>query len=394
MKILISSTAYPPYINGVTTATANLAQALSTHHSIAILSATDSKQPQVKSLNHHLKLFLFPGVNFKLRSKLTVPYPYPKKIKTIIQTFKPDIIHLQDFSPLGLSALSVAHELHIPIIFTHHFTAEFIVKTIITNKALSHKLSQNLTTQQLIYRLVNLFYNQCQLVTVPNQNLIPYFKAAKLKTPIISISNGIITQNFTRKIKLSQIIKQYRLTGTKIILFVGRLDADKNLEILIEAFKSIHRQNPDTNLIIVGQGNQKSQLVKQVKQSQLESCVRFLPPINNQSQALSHLYNAACLFVNPSIIENQSVSFIEAFAAGLPIVSADHSLQRNFIRPNQNGLVAESNNPAAFAVAIQKLLSDQKLYQQISRHNRRTAKQYDISITSQKYLSAYRSLLT
>ena len=74
-------------------------------------------------------------------------------------------------------------------------------------------------------------------------------------------------------------------------------------------------------------------------------------------------------------------------------MAADHRLQNDFIKQNQNGLIAEPNNPAAFATAVQKLLSDQKLYHQISRNNRHKAKQYDISLTSQQYLSAYYSLL-
>jgi len=393
MKIFISSTGYPPYISGVATATANLAQSLARRHQVTVLSSTTVKKPHTQLINSNLTLHLFPGVNFHQRASLTIPYPYPKKIKNLILSIQPDIIHLQDFSPLGLSALALANEINIPAVITHHFTAEFVFKTIITDKRISDLLCQNSTTKQLIYWLANLIYNKSQLITVPNPQLIPLFKTAGLKTPIISIPNGIITKNFQFKTSFSQLKQQYHLTGSKYILFVGRLDSDKNLEILISAFKLLTHSHPDVNLLIVGEGNQQTALLKQIKKLKLSSKTFLLGKIDNQTKSLSHLYNTASVFVNPSIIENQSVSFIEAFSAGLPIVAANHPLQTDFIKNKINGLLAKSNNPTSFAQAIKQILSDSSLASTISRNNRLKAKDFDIDKTSQQYLQAYKSLL-
>lgn len=393
MRILIVSTSYPPYMSGLATATANLGLELSKKHSVAIISSSTTKRAQTNKVNKNLTVYLMPSFRFNNKTQLTLAYPQPKKIEKLIQEFQPNVIHLQDFSPICLSALSIGKESNIPVVITHHFTAEYVVASLIPTKFFSQRLSQSQLTKKLIYRLTNSIYNRCDLITVPNSSLIPFFKTAKLKKDIISAPNGIYTKQFQVKTKFKSIQSKYQITQSRFILFVGRLDQDKNLKLLVEAFKPIHQHNPNTALIFVGEGRQKSKILKLAKKLGLADSVYLLGRINNQKKALSHLYNAASIFANPSIIENQSVSFIESLAAGLPIVASDSPIQASFIKPGKNGLLFESNNPAALATCLQILLKDKKLYQSISRNNLKLARQFDISSTSQLYLKAYQSLL-
>ncbi len=392
MKILIVSAAYPPYISGVATATANLANWLSRSHQIALIAGGNYKTPQRKKINNNFTLYLFPGVQIRRqKASLTIPYPYPKKILSLITAFAPDVIHLQDVTPMSLAALNLARKLKIPAVMTHHFTAEFIVKTLISEPNLSQILSNSRLTQRLIYRLVNLFYNRCDLLTVPNPNLIPYFQRAGLTTPILAIPNGISLKNFRRRTKLKQILARHRIAQSQIILYVGRLEIDKNIDVLMNAFRLVHQYNQDTSLVLVGDGNKKTQLLNQAKKLNVGDCVYFLGKIDNSDPALSQLYNAANIFASASIIENQSVAFIEAMAAGLPIVSAKTAISAN---SDLNGLEFEPGNAGALAVCLQKILADQKLRKTISKYNRYAGRQYDIAITSRQYLKAYQSLQT
>lgn len=392
MKILIVSAAYPPYSSGVATATANLADYLSRSHQVALIAGGNYKTPQRKKINNNFTLYLFPGVQIRRQKEaLTISYPYPKKILSLINSFAPDVIHLQDVAPMSLTVLNLARKLKIPAVMTHHFTAEFIVKTLISEPNLSQILSNSHLTQQLIYRLVNLFYNRCDLLTVPNPNLIPYFKRAGLIIPIMAVPNGISLKNFRRRAKLKQVLARYRITQPQIILFVGRLEIDKNLDVLMDAFRLVHQYNQQTCLVLVGDGNKKNQLLSQAKKFNLEDCVYFLGKIDNSDSALSHLYNAASVFASASIIENQSVAFIEAMAAGLPIVSAKTVISVN---SDLNGLGFEPGNAGALAVCLQKILIDQRLRKTINKYNRHTGRQYDIAITSRQYLKAYRTLQT
>ncbi len=393
MRILIVSTSYPPYMSGLATATANLGFELSKNHQLAIISSSPSKKAQIKNINKNLNIYLMPSFGFNNKTQLTLAYPQPKKIESLIQQFQPDIIHLQDFSPICLTALNLGNQLNIPIVMTHHFTAEYVVESLIPTKIISRRLSQSQITKKLIYRLTNPIYNRCDLITVPNPSLIPYFKQAKLKKDIISVPNGIITKNFQTKTRLQSVLKKYKIKQPRLIIFVGRLDLDKNLKLLLEAFAPISQHNPDTALVFVGDGRQKTKLKKMAQKLKINHSVYFPGRIDNQKKSLSHLYNAASIFANPSIVENQSVSFIESLAAGLPIVASDLPIQASFIKPNQNGLLFEPNNKTALATCLQILLKDQKLHHTISNNNLKLAKAFDISCTSRLYLKAYRSLL-
>lgn len=393
MRILIVSTSYPPYMSGLATATANLSLELSKKHQVAVISSSTTKKGYIKIPNSNFTIHLLPSFRFNNKTKLTLAYPQPKKIEKIINQFKPDIIHLQDFSPICLSALNLGKQLKIPVVITHHFTAEYVVESLIPSKIISRRLSQSQITKKLIYRLTNPIYNRCGLVTVPNSSLIPLFKQAKLKQKIISVPNGINTKQFRSKTSLKSIKKQYQITQDKLIIFVGRLDLDKNLKLLIKAFAPINQHNEDSGLVFVGEGRQTTKLKRLAKKLNINHAVYFLGRIDNQKKALSHLYNTAAIFANPSIVENQSVSFIESLAAGLPIVASNLPVQANFIKPGQNGLLFEPNNPIALAACLQTLLISRKLSKTISKNNLKLSRKFDISHTSQLYLKAYHSLL-
>lgn len=393
MRILIGSASYPPYMSGLATATANLGLELSKKHQIAIISGSPTKKGYVKNVNQNLQVHLMASIRFNNKTQLNLAYPQSKKVEALINQFQPQVIHLQDFSPICLSILNIAHKQNIPVVITHHFTSEYVVESLVPSKTISRKLNQSQITKKLIYRLTNPIYNRCDLVTVPNASLIPYFKQAQLKRHIISVPNGINIKKFQAKTKPTSVLNKYQITQSKIILFVGRLDLDKNLQVLVKAFSPIHHHNPDTALVFVGGGRQKKKLVSLAKKLGCNQAVYFLGRIDNQKQALSHLYNAATIFANPSIIENQSVSFIESLASGLPIVASNLPVQASFIKSGQNGLLFEPNNPIALATCLQILLKDTRLASRISKNNLKLAKNFDISRTNQIYLKAYQSLL-
>lgn len=391
MKILLVTSSFPPHYSGVATATINLAEQLAKKHQTAVLTTTVSKENETISLNSNLTVYKVPGIILSRPRSITIPYPYSKSVATIIRRVAPDVIHLQDIGPVCLESFSVGKQLKIPLVITHHFTAEFIIKTILPEGQITHLLSQNDLLKKLIYGLVKFFYNYCSLVTVPNARLIPFFQQAGLQTPIVSIPNGVLLKRFRRRPRLKQVKRRHQITQSKLILNVSRLDADKNLNILIDAFALISRNNPDAALVLVGKGNQKQKLLQQVKALKLNKQVYFLGQIDNHNLHLSELYNSATIFASASIIENQSVAFIEAMTAGLPLVLAKTAISEN---DQIGGLKFEPGNAGALAVCLQQLLSDRKLRQTLGRANRKAGRQYDIAITSRQYLQAYQSLKT
>lgn len=394
MRILIVSTVFPPQLSGVSTMTENLADELSQNHDVELITSSISSR---RTVDFHpgkpYRVHRLSGVPLNPKTNLTITYPHPQKVEAIIRDFKPDVIHLQDPNTISsITAVSIARRLRIPTVVTHHFTAELILKWLVPVRRFSTPLAQNPKLKDPIYRLVNLMYNRCDLVTVPNPVLIPALKNAKLKTPIISIPNGMDIKSFQKRPTDRQYLKQLKLTHP-VILFVGRLDVDKNLDLLLEAVAGIRTQNPLSTLVLVGSGFQEQKLKELTKALHLGHSVRFLGRIDNKSEKLKSLYQEADLFVNPSVIENQSLSFIEAMAAGLPLIAFDTPLYQGFMSHSIHGLLFSPHSASALTAAMQKLISEPKLRHRISLINRKRARRYDIGQVAKQYLAAYQSLL-
>ena len=145
----------------------------------------------------------------------------------------------------------------------------------------------------------------------------------------------------------------------KTIVSVGRLEAQKNQSLLIDAFSMIMDQFPDFRLIIYGEGKLREKLENYIQQKGLQGRV-FLPGAKNGIQDC--IKNAA-LFVLSSDYEGIPNALIEAMAIGLPCVSTDCSPggARALIENEKNGLLVPCDDAEKLASAMNRMLSDRKL---------------------------------
>jgi glycosyltransferase involved in cell wall biosynthesis len=115
-----------------------------------------------------------------------------------------------------------------------------------------------------------------------------------------------------------------RCKGKRIVLFLGRLDEKKGLDLLIAAFANLMRRRPDLHLLIAGPENDDYGLMirRRVLDLRIEDCVTFAGMVTGETKASA--FAAAELFVLPSHSENFGVAVAEAMAAGLPVVVSEH----------------------------------------------------------------------
>jgi len=143
--------------------------------------------------------------------------------------------------------------------------------------------------------------------------------------------------------------------GRKILLAVGRLDAQKGFDWLIEAFYNLSSKHPDWNLVILGEGHLRKTLETQVQQSGLEKYI-FLPGwVGN----LSEWYGSADLYVMSSRFEGFGNTLVEAMAHGLSAVSFDCDTgPGDIIRHEVDGLLVPPGDLASLTAALDRLISD------------------------------------
>ena len=155
----------------------------------------------------------------------------------------------------------------------------------------------------------------------------------------------------------------------KIIVAVGRLYPQKNHKLLIEAFSKIHKKHQDYNLYIFGDGPLKQPLTELIHDLNLEGrCF-----LKGRTEGIVEEMNRAELFCLSSDFEGMSNALIEAVCIGLPIVTTNVSGTEIFLENEKNALIVNIGDTQAFAMAMDRLLSDEKLKKNMSEANKAKA---------------------
>jgi len=180
----------------------------------------------------------------------------------------------------------------------------------------------------------------------------------------------------------------------QLVLFVGRLSAEKNLSHLIEAWPEVLTPHPEAHLVLVGDGgtfrNVEGELKRQVEQRGLQGCVHFMGRVSEVQDYLL----AADLFVLPSITEGMSNALLEAMAVGLPIVATRIAGNLELIQDGTNGRLVDVHDATQLACAIADLLDSPEEACRLGQAARRTIEaRFTIQRTGQTYQALYTELL-
>lgn len=145
----------------------------------------------------------------------------------------------------------------------------------------------------------------------------------------------------------------------KVVITTSRLVPKNGVDILIKAIAEAKKQVPDIQLRIVGDGPERKKLESLVKEEKIQDNVKFLGNISH-AEIPKYLHEAD-VFVRPSRSEGMGVSFVEALAAGLPIIATPVGGILDIIQDEKTGLFCESENPTDCAEKILRLLRDKEL---------------------------------
>lgn len=143
-----------------------------------------------------------------------------------------------------------------------------------------------------------------------------------------------------------------------LVVYVGRLQAYKSVDVLIRAFELLHLAHPQARLVIAGGGEDEGNLKKLTQMLGLTSVVSFLGKIEEELKVF--LMQQAWVFANPSSMEGWGITSIEANACGTPVVASNVPGLRDSVQNPHTGYLVEYGNPAAFAEKIDLLISNSK----------------------------------
>ena len=169
------------------------------------------------------------------------------------------------------------------------------------------------------------------------------------------------------------------------ILFVGRLNKQKGIPRLLRAVKLI-QDKYDIILHIVGEGEEKRTIENIIKKENINNVILHGRVPDN---SLWELYHKSDIFVLPSERESFGIVLLEAMASGLPIIASDIIGIRNVVKDCS---LLVKPNPKNFAIAIEKLIIDEKLKNELKNKGLKRVKKYDWNDVIDKIIKTYKKI--
>ena len=176
-----------------------------------------------------------------------------------------------------------------------------------------------------------------------------------------NVKNKIVIPNAVNK----DIVFPKRGKIEKKIVSVSRLEKQKNIPMLIDAFEKFQTEYPDYKLEIYGKGSLEKKLKSEVKKRKLDDKIVFMEYVNNVAEKIA---NAAC-FVLTSNHEGIPNALIEAMCIGIPCIAteSDGGGVKSLIIDGENGVLIQKGDVASLALSMKKIIKDNKYSDSISK---------------------------
>lgn len=388
MKILIASDLHYPTINGVATFSRNLARGMAARGHEVVVIAPSQTGRRCKEVDGNYVIIRTDSVPFPFYQNFRISLYPALEVKKIINDFDPDIIHIQMLLGIGQATMRYGNKLGIPIVSTNH--------------AMPENLMDNLKLLAPVSRPINYmikaygarFHSKSDIITMPTQSAIDMFvgETDKIKTPIIPVSNGIDLSRFLPTSAPSDVYDRFDIPkDVPIISYIGRLDAEKHLPVLIRAFVQVKKVIPNAHLLVVGHGTEESSLHHLTRHLGISADVTLTGRVSDDD--IVALHKVGTVFCMPSPAELQSIATLEAMASGKPVVAVDAGALGELCQDNRNGFLTEQDDDKAIADGLIRILQDQALREKMGQESLAIAKTHDIETTLDTFEKIYTDLI-
>ena len=335
MNIGIFSDTYTPQVNGVVTVIRTLKSELEKrgHRAYVFTVQHPSAVPEEG-------VFRVKSFQFLNEPQHRIGVFIEKQIIDIARPLNLDIINTHSEFSLLLASRGVSRKLNIPSIHTlHTYYPDYLYYAPLP---LELFFKRNLPT------VIRMAMRKQKCVISPSKKNKLYLESVGIQSPIKVIPNGIdITQFYDRSPELLEQRRALRERfhigeDDELIVFVGRLGVEKNVNTLLDNFKEIYARRPRAKLLLVGDGPDRSALQRHSYNLGVSQAV-FFAGYQQWPNEIKQAYAAADLFMSASHSEVHPITFIEAMASGLPIVAAADSSIEDMVINGQNGYAVEED---------------------------------------------------
>lgn len=375
MHIAIFSESYPPLTNGVAVSVNTLRrELLALGHRVTVVTARHPQtSPDEEGVIRLPSFTWFTARDYPLPQLRPLPHLY-----RFFRENRPDVIHIQIPFLLGVIGLRIGRRYGIPVVAHYHTLYDRYLHYV--------PVAPASLLRSLLWRHLRRFYLLVDATIVPSRFARDYLNRFGVQSSVVEVvPTGV--EFHPASIERDKARACYGLPlDCPIMVYVGRLAREKNLELLVEMLPMLRREVPNALLWLVGSGNAEGALRQRIAQMRLAGAVRLQGRIPHAQ--ISAVYSAADLFVFPSVTETQGLVIWEAQAHGLPCVVVNEGGAPESVRDGVDGLLVP-NDAQTFAQAVIRLLKEEHLRWQMSR-NAMEAERLTPKQMAQRILEVYR----
>ncbi len=386
MRIGIFTDTYPPFINGVSTSIISLEKALKEKgHQVFIVTVNPDDMSYKLEDENHLRI---PGIPIGIYDyRLTGIYPL--KAINIIREWDLDVIHSHTEFGIGTFARIIAKQFNIPLVHTYHTMYEDYVHYIT-------KGHFNKSSKKIVEYLTKFYCDRtARELIVPSKKTYQLFKEKyKVDKNIHIVPTGMEVSRFYKENvdmkKVEQIKKELKIKKDDfVILFVGRIAKEKNLEFLIDAHKELIKKNKNCKLVVVGSGPDFQHFVEMTLESKLNNNILFTNAI--PWEEMPTYYQLASVFATASTTETQGLTVVEAMAASKPVICIDDLAFNNDVISDLTGKLF--HNKEEYIDIIQNLIKNPSKVVYMGKEAKILAESHSLKYFAESVLDVYKAAI-
>jgi len=355
MRLAFFTDTFFPQVNGVSRTMERQIQYLKSRGDEIIIFAPEYKNYDGEKFDGYGRMETFRSMKVFFYPECRLSVTYKSRIRQCIMDFRPDLIHIVTEFTIGIAGLLVGRELGIPMVSSFHTDYD---------KYMDYYKMSGL--KPLAWKILKKIHNSCALTFCPSETTKKLLTSKGIKNVHV-LSNGVETDFFSPDKKSHEIRRQLGNQDKIMILYVGRVALEKDIDVLIDAYRLIkEKYSSRVSLVITGDGP--------VRQKYQQACgdeIIFTGYMKGDD--LARIYASADFFAYPSTTETFGNVVVEAMSSGLPVIAAASGGVLDTVKDGYNGILTEPRNPESFARGLEHFIVNEKFRQECGKNAREFA---------------------
>lgn len=353
LKILLVSDAYTYQTNGVANVVISLAVGLrASGHSVKVLAPSNDHHSFKNGDDYYIRsfpAFYYPDQRFSLvRHDVLLDE---------LESWKPDLVHMHTEGTIAHLGRKLINDCDVPFVMTSHTDyAKFVFG----------RFSKRLPARVITRAFGKIAYRGCYCIVVPSEKALGFSQLQSVVDRSVVIPNGINLAQYQKVCspdEKASLFARYGLKDNgKTLIVVSRLSREKNIKEIIRCFGNLLNKEPDSRLLIVGDGPYRDDLELYSYKCGLDGFVVFTGYI--KPDLVYKYYGMGDLFVSASTFEVHSLTYLEAMAQGLPLVCKQDPCLNGVLFDGKNGF--SYIDDLDFVNKVSMILNDDNMRSQMS----------------------------